>query len=300
MVAPYAAVGLLGWLVTGKLVASDLTGEVLALLLVAFVVVALVIIRQIVALREYHSLVEERRKSLVSSVSHELRTPLTAMIGFLDVMKDPDVPMADEERLELTTVVHQQAIYMARIVADLLLLARDSSGPDLRESVVAIEKLVSDSVWSGRSSPIGLEVEVEPGLHAYLDPDRIRQVLDNLVTNAIRYGNGNVIVVAASSGTDLMFEVHDDGPGIPRKYELAIWEQFERGPNRLNANVPGSGIGLAVVELIVRRHGGTATQERSRRMAGACFRVILPGRRRPAPASAPSRAQGLHAPIPAR
>jgi signal transduction histidine kinase len=269
-------------------------------LLVGVAVVGLVIVRQAVALKEYRSLVEERRKSLVASVSHELRTPLTAMIGFLDVMKDPNIPMGEEERLELNTVVHQQATYMARIVADLLLLARDSSGPDLKESVVAIDKLVSDSVWSGRSSPVGLEVDVEPGLYAYLDPDRIRQVLDNLVSNAIRYGRGNVFVSASTMDNDVVFEVHDDGPGIPRKYELAIWEQFERGPNRLNANVPGSGIGLAVVELIVRRHGGTASHEKSRRLAGTCFRVVLPNRRRPAPAPVAPRPEGLHAPIPAR
>ena len=300
MLAPYGAVGLLAWLVTAELVASDLTREALALLLVAVAVVGLVIIRQAVALKEYRSLVEERRKSLVASVSHELRTPLTAMIGFLDVMRDPNIPMGEEERLELNNVVHQQATYMARIVADLLLLARDSAGPVLKESVVAMEKLVSDSVWSGRTSPVGLEVEVEPGLYAYLDPDRTRQVLDNLVTNAIRYGRGHVYVSAASIDNDIVIEVHDDGPGIPRKYELAIWEQFERGANRLNANVPGSGIGLAVVELIVRRHGGTATHERSRRMAGACFRIVLPERRRPAPAPVVPRAEGLRAPMPAR
>ncbi|HEX5672348.1 MAG TPA: ATP-binding protein, partial [Acidimicrobiia bacterium] len=142
--------------------------------------------------------------------------------------------------------------------------------------------------------------DVEPGLYAYLDPDRIRQVLDNLVSNAIRYGRGNVYVSASTVDDDVVFEVHDDGPGIPRKYELAIWEQFERGPNRLNANVPGSGIGLAVVELIVRRHGGTATHEKSRRLGGACFRVVLPNRRRPAPAPAAPRPEGLHAPLPAR
>ncbi|MEX2623710.1 MAG: HAMP domain-containing sensor histidine kinase [Acidimicrobiia bacterium] len=299
MLAPYAAVVLLAWLVGTKLIESTLAPDTLALLAIAVVIVALVIIRQTVALKEYHVLVEQRRKALVASVSHELRTPLTAMVGFLDVMKDPNVSIGDEERHELTGVVHQQAMYMSRIVADLLLLARDSAGPDLRESVVKIEKLVNDSVWSGRSTPVGLEVEVEPGLSAYLDPDRMRQVLDNLVTNAIRYGRGNVLVTAGALEGDIVFEVHDDGPGIPRKYELAIWEQFERGPNRLNANVPGSGIGLAVVDLIVRRHGGTASHERSKRLGGACFRVILPRRHRSAPAPA-SRPEGLHASVPAQ
>ncbi len=299
MLAPYAAVAMLAWLVGIKLVRSTLAPDTMALLAISVVIVALVIVRQTVALREYHILVEQRRKALVASVSHELRTPLTAMVGFLDVMKDPNVSIGDAEREELTGVVHQQAMYMSRIVADILLLARDSAGPDLRESVVKVEKLVNDSVWSGRATPVGLEVEVEPGLMAYLDPERMRQVLDNLVTNAIRYGRGNVLVTAEGRDGDIIFEVHDDGPGIPRKYELAIWEQFERGANRLNANVPGSGIGLAVVDLIVRRHGGTASHERSNRLGGACFRVVLPRRHRSTPVAV-AKPEGLHASVPAQ
>ncbi|HKX76358.1 MAG TPA: HAMP domain-containing sensor histidine kinase, partial [Acidimicrobiia bacterium] len=256
LVAPYGAAGIAVWLVVIEVAQAALRTNHVILLLLGLAVVSLVVGRQLVALRDFRNLVEERRRALVSSVSHELRTPLTAMVGFLDVMKDPEVSMPAEERQELIGVVHQQAMYMSRIVADLLLLARDSAGPELHESVVALDKVVANSVFSGRSSPVGLEVEVEPGLYAYLDPDRIRQVLDNLVTNAIRYGHGQVVVTAASRQNDVVVEVHDDGPGVPRKYEIVIWEQFERGPNRLNSNVPGSGIGLAVVDRIVRRHGG--------------------------------------------
>lgn len=283
ILAPYGAAALAIGLIVYELRGTDLSIDEFLLLLIGVAVISLVIARQLVALRDYRNLVEDRRRALVSSVSHELRTPLTAMVGFLDVMKDPDMEMADEERRELTTVVHQQAVYMSRIVADLLLLARDSAGPELHEKVVAVDKVVADSVFSGRSSPAGLEVEVEPGTFAYVDPDRVRQVLDNLVTNAMRYGQGQVLVSVTTRGTDIIFEVHDDGPGVPRKYELMIWEQFERGPNRLNSNVPGSGIGLAVVDRIVRRHGGSVAYERSTRLGGACFRVVLPQRKRPAP-----------------
>ena len=298
ILAPYGAAGLAVGLVAWELRHADLEVDHLLLLAIGLAVISLVITRQLVALRDYRNLVEDRRRALVASVSHELRTPLTAMVGFLDVMKDPNMVMADEERRELTGVVHQQAIYMSRIVSDLLLLARDSAGPDLYESVVSVDKVVADSVWSGRASPAGLEVEVRPGMFAYLDPDRIRQVLDNLVTNGMRYGGGQVLVSVAARDTDLIFEVHDDGLGVPRKFEVVIWDQFERGPNRLNSNVPGSGIGLAVVDRIVRRHNGTTGYERSRRLGGACFRVVLPGRLRPAPRQRQN--EGLQASVPAR
>ena len=75
-----------------------------------------------------------------------------------------------------------------------------------------------------------------------------------------------------------MIEVHDAGEGIPRRYEVRVWDRFERGPNRLNAAVPGSGIGLAIVHAIAQAHGGTATYRTSEVLGGACFTVSLPGR----------------------
>jgi signal transduction histidine kinase len=88
------------------------------------------------------------------------------------------------------------------------------------------------------------------------------------------------LITASSVSDDLVIEVHDNGDGVPRKYELAIWNQFERGIHRLNSTVPGSGIGLAIVDMVVRRHGGLGTYERSKRLGGSCFRITLPGRLR--------------------
>ena len=100
----------------------------------------------------------------------------------------------------------------------------------------------------------------------------------NLLANSFRYGGEHRLVVARAVASDLTFEVHDDGPGVPKKYELVIWDRFERGPNRLNASVPGSGIGLAIVDAIARAHGGAASYRRSDELGGACFSVHLPGR----------------------
>ncbi|MGH8926810.1 MAG: sensor histidine kinase [Acidimicrobiia bacterium] len=288
MLAPYGASLVVGALIVFRIRASQIESDIQLLLLSGVMLICLVVARQAVALREYRSLVQQQRSALVSSVSHELRTPLTAMVGFLDVLKDPSVALDPLERTELTDVAHQQALYMSRIVADLLLLARDSSGFQLQESEVRLGSLIPDALRSIPETQGVVETDIEPHLVAYLDGDRLRQVLANLVVNALRYGRGRVEVVAFSAGSDLVLEVHDDGEGVPRKYELAIWEQFERGNHRLNSTVPGSGIGLSIVDMIIRRHGGLATYERSKRLGGACFKIVLPGRLRGGlPAEAP-------------
>jgi len=280
MLAPYG-VTLVAVAVIGRRIAgTGIPTNIQVLLSIGLLLVAMVVARQAVALREYRRLVQLQRSALVSSVSHELRTPLTALVGFLDVLKDPRVFLDSKERTELTEVVHQQAVYMSRIVADLLLLARSSTALQLRETEVHLDKLILDTLKSIPESQGVIDVEVDSGLAAFLDGDRLQQVLANLVVNAVRYGGGRVLVTASSVGDDLVIEVHDNGDGVPRKYELAIWEQFERGVHKLNSTVPGSGIGLAIVDMIVRRHGGLGSYERSKRLGGACFRITLPGRLR--------------------
>jgi signal transduction histidine kinase len=278
MLAPYGVTLVAVGLIAKRFGESEIPTGLQVLLWIGVLLVGLVVVRQAVALREYRRLVQLQRSALVSSVSHELRTPLTALVGFLDVLKDPRVFLDSKERSELTEVVHQQAVYMSRIVADLLLLARSSSGLQLHETEVHLDRLIVDTLNSIPESQGVLDVEIDTGLRAYLDADRLQQVIANLVVNAIRYGGGRVLVTASSVGDDLVIEVHDNGDGVPRKYELAIWDQFERGIHRLNSTVPGSGIGLAIVDMVVRRHGGLGTYERSKRLGGACFRIFLPGR----------------------
>ncbi|MGZ5384368.1 MAG: sensor histidine kinase, partial [Acidimicrobiia bacterium] len=251
----------------------------LVLIYAVLAVGALVITRQTLAIRENRQLVERQRTDLVSSISHELRTPLTAVVGFLDVLTDQQAGLGNAERAELTEIVHEQASHMSRIVSDLILLARSS--PDemtLQESTVSVADIVETAIKTVEQKETSLTVEVDAQLQAMLDAGRVQQVIVNLLTNAVRYGQGKSLIVVRREGRDLAIEVHDNGPGVPKKYEVAIWDRFDRGANRLNASTPGSGIGLAVVEAITRAHGGNTGYRPSERLGGACFRVVLPDR----------------------
>lgn len=238
----------------------------------------LVIARQAVAIRENRRLVEAQQSALVTSISHELRTPLTAMVGFLELLEAGAIT-DPAERNEMTSIVSEQASHLGRIVSDLVMLASEKIATmDLDISPTAIDDLAWAAIGNAAVDAGSVRVHAQRGVVAYVDPGRMKQALANLLGNAARYGGEKVLVVAKAEAGNLLMEVHDDGPGVPRKYELLIWERFERGPNRLNSTVPGSGIGLAVTDLIAKAHGGSAGYRRSERLGGACFWMRLPGR----------------------
>lgn len=279
MIAPYSIGLVLVVMLVVKVKGQQLSTDSLVLIYAVLIVGGLVIARQGMAIRENRQLVERQRSDLVSSISHELRTPLTAVVGFLEVMTDQQAELGNAEKTELTEIIHEQALHMSRIVSDLILLARGS--PDemtLQESTVSVADIVQTAIKTVEQKETSLTVEVDAQLQAMLDAGRVQQVIVNLLTNAVRYGQGKSLIVVRREGRDLAIEVHDNGPGVPKKYEVAIWDRFDRGANRLNASTPGSGIGLAVVEAITRAHGGNTGYRASERLGGACFRVVLPDR----------------------
>jgi signal transduction histidine kinase len=279
VVAPYLpAVGMLAMFVLETYIVGD--GQAESVLLAATILVGLLVIaRQGVAIVENRADIEQQRDALVSTISHELRTPLTSVVGFASLLEEGLGSMDSGERLRMVTIIRQQADHMSRIVADLIMLAR-GVGNDLRLAVegLSMVDLVERSIDSSGIPRESVEVECSPNLTAFVDAGRIQQVLSNLLTNAERYGGRLRLVRVVAEGSDLVIEVHDDGEGIPRRYELRVWDRFERGPNRFNASVPGSGIGLSIVLAIAAAHGGTAKYRRSERLGGACFEVRLPGR----------------------
>ena len=278
LLAPYTAAVAMLIVVVTRLADSNLDMGDRILLIATFLVAMLLITRQALAIRENRVVVESERTNLVSSISHELRTPLTAMLGFLSILHYNEVS-GPGERAELIGVVHHQANYLARIVQDLLLLADgDPSRMSLTMSPVNVRATIQHALNSTSVSHDRVEVDVPTDLIAHVDGERLEQVLVNLITNADRYGGSHCLIRAIQRGTTFVLEVHDAGPGVPKKHEQIIWDRFERGPNRYNASVPGTGIGLAVVAAIAEAHGGTVGYRRSEELSGGCFWIELPGR----------------------
>lgn len=242
-------------------------------------VLVLVIARQSLAIHENRTKVEAERRSLIASVSHELRTPLTSMIGFLTVLQEAGDELPAEERAELSEVVLEQANYMGRMVTDIILLARDTpEHMSLLESDTPIQSLLTSILDTVGHDASKIETQIATGLEVRVDIDRIKQLTTNLLQNALRYGADRCQLHLEAHGNALVIEVHDNGPGVPKKYQRTIWERFERGSNQLNSSVPGTGLGLAIVDMIARAHGGTAAYRDSEVLGGACFAVSLPGR----------------------
>ncbi len=277
VLAPYSAAAIMVGVLVFRLWDTDLDQGDRVLLVATLIVAVLVIGRQGIAIRENRKIVEQQRSDLVSSISHELRTPLTAMVGFVAVLRE-DPKLHLEERVEMIDVVAEQGSHLERIVEDLLVLAHDEpSRIGLTTAEHPIGPIVESAIRTAGYEPPYVTTEVEPGLTAVVDGGRIVQILVNLLSNAQRYGGDRCLIVAKEESTRLVIEVHDSGPGVPKKYELTIWERFERGPNRYNASIPGSGIGLAMVRTIAAAHGGRVGYRESERLGGACFSIDLPG-----------------------
>lgn len=238
------------------------------------VVLGLVVIRQTIAIAEGRREVETQRRNLVASVSHELRTPLAAVYGFTSLLNDGSIP--PEERDEMIGVVHQQTAHLNRIVSDLVEVARGNlSRTHLTRTRVDLGTLVHDAITVS-GVEVGIVVELDASVWLECDPIRVRQVLVNLLSNAAKYGGSKLLVVGERQGATVTIEVHDDGPGIPRRYQETIWHEFERGAHATDERTPGSGLGLAIARSLARAHGGDLTYRPSERLGGACFSLSLP------------------------
>lgn len=244
------------------------------------VVGALIIFRQWVSIRENRAAVERQRTDLVGSISHELRTPLTAISGFISLLNDGKDDIDPEERNELIAIVDQQARHLSRIVTDLVDVARgnlENTHLDIIE--YDLEDMIDHAISMVRGLDDGshtIRKQIEGPVVIAVDRVRMAQVLVNLLSNAIRYGNGAIEVHTKSVGGRISIEVHDDGPGVARKYEVDIFNRFERGQHRFDAQIPGSGIGLAVAKSLVTAHHGRIWYQPSNLLGGACFTVELP------------------------
>ncbi len=225
-----------------------------------------------------------RQRAFVADASHELRTPLAVLRGELELADRPG--RGREELAAAGRGAAAEADRLARITSDLLLLARsDEDRLSLRLEQAELRPLLAASAdrAAPRLAEAGLtcRVDAPDGLRARLDPHWIREAVDNLLDNALRFApRGSVIVLAArassADGADLDIEVRDDGPGFPADFLPHAFERFRRPDSGRSRDDGGAGLGLAIVQAIAMAHGGLASA-RNQPGGGAVVALRLPG-----------------------
>jgi PAS domain S-box-containing protein len=226
--------------------------------------------------------VEKLKSDFVSTVSHELRTPLAAIYGAALTLRREDVPLGEPQRTGLLEVIASESDRLARIVNDILWASRLESG-EMQTTItkcdgVAIARSVVEA--ARHYIPPKIELAIKAPKRAPLvaaDPDKARQVLTNLVDNAVKYSpdGGKVIVEITVEGSQLRYAVRDEGLGVPPAEHRRIFEKFYRLDPDLTRGVGGTGLGLYISRELVGRMGGRIWVESSG-SGGSTFLAELP------------------------
>jgi len=221
-----------------------------------------------------------RQRSLAADASHELRTPLAVLAGELELASKPG--RSREELAAAVAIAADEVTRLERITEELLLLARDDEDTLVTHPAPAdIGALLTQSAGraGGRASAAGVacRVDAAAGLVVTVDPGRIRQAVDNLVDNGLRFAppGTDITLSARQAGPTLVIEVRDRGPGFPPDFLPHAFERFRRPGGDRPRGEGGAGLGLAIVRAIALGHGGQAIA-RNRPGGGAVIRLEIP------------------------
>lgn len=220
------------------------------------------------------------RRDLVANVSHELRTPIGALQAVLENVVD-GVSEPDHETL---STMLAQTRRLGRLVSQLLDLSRLEAGDQPFDiGAFAVRDVLEGAAREARLHAPGdvvFSIDAPAELRAAGDPERIHQVVMNLVENAVRYSPrpGEIALRATGADRTVTLTVDDDGPGIAQDELARVFERFHRGDGRRGADGGGAGLGLAIARWIVELHGGTIHAER-REPHGSHMVVTLPAAR---------------------
>jgi signal transduction histidine kinase len=223
---------------------------------------------------------DQMKDEFIASVSHEFRTPLTSIRGYAELLQEADLPA---EQRDFVNVIDRNSARLAGLVEDLLLMAQIQTGGlplDLDE--VVLNDLIARAGEAARpfaaSKRIDLDVGTEPEpVTTQADAERLSQVLDNLVSNAIKYtpDGGGVSITMTHTKDAATIAVSDTGIGIPEAEQAQMFSRFFRTSNARESGVDGSGLGLAITRGIVEAHGGTIGFD-SVEGVGTTFRLTVP------------------------
>jgi two-component system phosphate regulon sensor histidine kinase PhoR len=226
---------------------------------------------------------EQMRVDFVANASHELRTPLSTLIGYAETLRERTGEIDGDTRERFLSIVHDEAQRMQRVVEDLISLSRiEAEKFTTPTDAVDLEQLIDIAVESARrmaedrGSPFVCKVEADiPAVAA--DGVQILQVLDNLITNALRYGEPGTPVTISAALEDAMVHltVADQGEGIAPEHLHRLTERFYRVDTSRSRSLGGTGLGLSIVKHIVERHRGRLTIE-SELGKGTTAHILLP------------------------
>ncbi len=245
----------------------------------------IIILRDMTASKELERLrrIDQMKSEFVSNVSHELRTPLTSIKAYTEALMDM---AADGTQKEFLGVVDSESDRHLSLINDLLNVARIESGHiDLKLSTFEPRRIVEKilDISKVQSKKHEIVKEIPDGLTPiYADKDKLKEVLINLVSNAIKYSpdGGMVKIKLSEEEGNLRMDVTDQGMGIAQEHLGKIFDQFYRVDSSLTYKVSGTGLGLAIVKSTVEAHGGTV-RVASEVGKGSTFTVLLPIRKEP-------------------
>jgi signal transduction histidine kinase len=227
-----------------------------------------------------HRELQRTQRDVMALVTHELKTPLTAIQGMSELLSQ--FQMSDERRREMHLTINDESKRLARMIDEYLDLTRLESGArQLRLVPLRVEQLVERALLLLAPLAERAGIKIIRNLASDLPPilgdaDLISRALTNLVDNAIKFSSAGseINVNARTDGSAVVIEVVDQGCGIAPEFLKNVFDKFYRVPRAANAEIPGAGLGLALVREVAELHNGTVTIE-SRPGAGSIFSLYL-------------------------
>lgn len=222
------------------------------------------------------------KDEFVALVSHELRTPLTSIVGYVELVLDQETGSLSEEQAQYLHVIDRNSRRLQKLVGDLLFVARYRAGKfEIERATIDVGALalecVDAALPTARAAGVELFCNADQQIDMNGDRVRIAQLLDNLVSNALKFTprGGRVELTATVEGGLIGIEVSDTGIGISKEAQEHLFEKFFRSSEATKKAIQGTGLGLAISQAIVEAHGGTIVLE-SEQGLGSTFRVSLP------------------------
>jgi signal transduction histidine kinase len=235
------------------------------------------------ALTQALALSSQHKSDFLATMSHELRTPLNSIIGFSEVLLDhaPDV-IPEEQRIVFLTHIHDSGQHLLGLINDILDLSKIEAGHmELYPERLVLAELVDNCVSTMRVVAAGKDITLTtscrpPDMLVNVDPARFKQILYNLLSNALKFtaNGGHVKIDVQANQAHTRLTVCDDGIGIDRKHQAMIFDEFRQVDQGMGRRQQGTGLGLALVRQLVELHGGTVQVE-STPGQGSCFTVVL-------------------------